>query len=277
MQFGQAWPVALPDGSLVSLQPWRYGQHIAALRQCVQADAGQIALDADAFADCVLADSKIDPALFPQLRRHALWWAAGGVEGAEGDGADYEAADDEGRAGMDNAGWQALGGCRARLQPWRERERMAALLACLNAPDDASQRFDVAGYLDCMVRQSVLQLEPPLALETLDSRATRRLLAAVVACNVAEPVLDPQLATREAALRVLRICQGLGWTPSQVWAAPAAEIDRLLVLLDQVNQANPANPANQPGAKPAQAARPSMADRPDAIVIMIDQEEPQHV
>lgn len=289
--FGQAWPVTLEGASLsLTLQPWRYGQHIAALRQCVQNQGGQLQLDADAFADCVLAQSGIEPAKHPQLREQALWWAAGGdaslpdanslpgsapnsapncapgsVPGIAQDGSD--------QAARNAASPVPLGSCQARLQPWRERERMAALLACLGESPEGEQRFDVASYLDSMTRASLQQLEPPIPLEQLDARATRLLLAAVVACNVAEPVLDPSPASRISALRTLRICQALGWTPSQVWAAPAAEIDQLLTLLEQ------SQPSIQAAAIPAPAparSRPSMAERPDAIVIMIDQEEPQH-
>jgi hypothetical protein len=65
----------------------------------------------------------------------------------------------------------------------------------------------------------------------------------------------------------------MGWTPSQVWAAPAAEIDRLLALLDAVDvspapAAGPAAPATVVAATSATPRR--LADLPDAVLIRID-------
>jgi hypothetical protein len=92
------------------------------------------------------------------------------------------------------------------------------------------------------------------------------LLHATVALNLAgdeeEALLDGGPAAREWAARTLRLCQALGWTPARVWATPAAEIDRLLRMLDLVQPAAPPRPP------------PRLADHPDATVIRID-DDPQ--
>ena len=107
----------------------------------------------------------------------------------------------------------------------------------------------------------------PAPLDDLDARATAVLLHATVALNLAgeeeEALLEGGPAAREWAARTLRLCQALGWTPARVWATPAAEIDRLLRLLDMV----------RPQALPARA--PRLADHPDATVIRIEDDPPR--
>lgn len=253
--FGQPLHVQLPHGESVSLPPWSYQDHIDGLRMCVTARGAELALDDARFATCVLERAGISASLHAELTPVALWWAAGG-----------DATFDD---PPDADGWLGLGQVGVRLRPWSERERMAALLACMIEEPGGVSRFDVAGYLDAMTRASVLQLDPDCALDALDSHATALLLNAVVSCNVAEPILSGTPAARESASRTLRLCQALGWTPSQVWAVPAGEVDRLLALLDIVQQHADATPSPPVPVR----TRRGLADMPDAVVIRIEDDE----
>jgi len=155
---------------------------------------------------------------------------------------------------------------RARLRPWSERQRFSALSAALSGEGDDTW-FDPVTYLDGMVRASLQVLDGPQALDDMDARGTAVLLHATVTLNLAgdqeDPLLDGGPAAREWAARTLRLCQALGWTPTRVWATPAAEIDRLLRMLDVL----------QPPPRPARA--PRLSDHPDATVIHIEDDPPR--
>jgi hypothetical protein len=263
--------VRLPDAPVVYLMPWRYRAHMAALRDCLVVRDGGLALDIVLLCSRVLADSDVPRELHAALAPLALWWAAGG-------GAELPAVPED-------AEWVDLGSTRARLRGWSERERVAALLAARieatrTENSDGAPGFDIVGYLQAMVAGSVVGLASPEPVEMLDSRATACLLAAVVARNVpdlqAEPALQAPMA--DAARQTLRLCRALGWTPSQVWSAPAAEIERLLHLLALVEPETPApeTPTGETptGARPAQwhSARRRIADHPDAVVLQFGTE-----
>jgi hypothetical protein len=126
--------------------------------------------------------------------------------------------------------------------------------------DAAGDWFDGAGYLDAMVRHSLVALDPPAVLEALDSQAVARLLAAVTALNIFEPARDPLFSgvlPEQVVEATLELCRALGWTPAQVLATPAAEVQRLLALPRR----------NAPRAAPPASARPTgLAAHPDATV-----------
>ena len=240
-------------GTAFSLAPWTYRRHIDTLRASTRAAGSDIRLDTRHLAAAVLAGLELPDALARALEPLALWWAAGG--------------DDALPAAPLEGDWLDLGPAgRARLHPWSERQRFAALSAALEGDGDDTW-FDPVAYLDAMVRASLLVLDGPAPLDDVDARATAVLLHATVALNVTrdedEALLEGGPAAREWAARTLRLCQALGWTPARVWATPAAEIDRLLRLLDLV----------RPPARPARA--PRLADHPDATVIRIDDDPPR--
>jgi len=240
--FGRPLEVVAPDGAMAVLQPWTYAAHLAALRDCVVAEPEGLVLDRARFAAHVLAASGLAPAAQGWLRPLALWWAAGGEEDA------LATAD----------GPVDLGPARAQLRPWTEGERLSALGAALVRGGAAGDYLDAVGYLDAMVRRSLVALDPPLALAALDSRATARLLAATIALNIHDPAADPLLSGALPAAAVeatLGLCRALGWTPAQVLAAPAAEVQRLLALVGM--------PA--PAAAPLPRAT-GLATLPDAVV-----------
>lgn len=254
--FNQPLGIRLGDQSL-SLAPWTYRRHMDALRHCVATSPAGLRLHGERLCDQVLDSLALDAAARRQLAPLALWWAAGGD-------ADLPPPPAPGE-------WLALGegSGRARLAPWSEGQRLRALHGALSAPPDDGDEswFDPVLYLDAMVRASLQHLDAPTDLDALDSRATAVVLHASVALNVVDEddatLLGGGPAAQQIAARSLRLCQALGWTPSKVWATPAAEVDRLLRMLDLVQPARP-----QPGAAPRR--RPSLAEHPDATVIRIE-------
>jgi hypothetical protein len=241
-----------PDGASVTLQPWRFGRHLAALDRCATATAEGLALDAPAFAREVLRDSGVPAEAAPAFEGLALWWASGGGQAQPATVAD---------------GHYRCGPVRAQLRAWSGGERMTALAASRTQDEDGGLRFHPGRYLRAMLAASVQALEPPgTALEELDAAAGQSLLQAVLALNVADPaeLAASPLYAPEAARQTLRLCRELGWTPSRVWATPAAELDRLDALLDRAAPAAAAAPA------PAPMRSSRLADQPDAVVIRIE-------
>lgn len=239
------------DTLAVTLQPWTYRRHMDTLRLCTAPSAAGLRLDSRVLCDAVLAGVDAAEAARHELAPIALWWAAGGdaplaQPPAEGEWLDLGSYDNP---------------ARVRLHPWTEHQRLTALDASLSEEHDDSW-FDPVRYLESMVDASVATLDAPTGLDDLDARATALLLHATVALNVIDEEADHLLqggeAARQCAARTLRLCQELGWTPTKVWATPAAEVDRLLRMLDLL----------QPAARTPR--RRSLADHPDATVIRID-------
>jgi hypothetical protein len=259
----------LGDGSAaIELRPWRCIDHLDQLRSTLRVGDGGLELDADAYADAVLdrsAASEGDRDLFRGL---ALWWASGREPEARREPA----------ARVDGDGWVALDGegTSARLRTWTWGERLAAQRQHLHVDDDAGEsavEFDPVDYLVAMLERCLVELRGPAAASwtQLDARASRRLLAALVDLNHVDDKSDP-LSTLSPALAAstLRLCAALGWTPQQVLAAPAPEVQRLLSLLDKTQGSPPSRPHRR---APAQPRRPSVADHPDAVVILFSDNE----
>lgn len=247
-------PLGVFAGNIaLSLSFWTYRRHMEALRVTTHAAGTDLRLDTRRLAAAVLAGADLPDDLARRLEPVALWWAAGG---------------DDALPSLPGEGeWLDLGAAgRARLRPWSERQRFSALSAALSGEGDDTW-FDPVTYLDGMVRASLQVLDGPQALDDMDARGTAVLLHATVTLNLAgdqeDPLLDGGPAAREWAARTLRLCQALGWTPTRVWATPAAEIDRLLRMLDVL----------QPPPRPARA--PRLSDHPDATVIHIEDDPPR--
>lgn len=249
--FGNPLPVEPPSGRAACLLPWRYRQHLRALSDCISARGAALDLDRRRFAAQVLDNSGIGRTQHDELAPLALWWAAGGDEALP--------------ATPQTGAWMDLGSARVRLRAWSERQRLSALTAAFSEGGDGGDWFDVAGYLDTMVRQSVTELSGVDAIDELDAAATAGLLHAAVALNVPDPDTETLAHggahAQQAAARTLRLCRALGWTPSQVWAAPAADVDRMLTLLDLLEPA---------ALRRSSAPSSRLADHPDAVVIQID-------
>lgn len=250
---GEPVQVEASTGERVRLRPWGFDQHLGALDRHAWADGAGLQFDAGGFARDVLRDSGVPEALRDELAPVALWWATGGPEPRS-----LEAEAD---------GWVRAGAMRARLRPWTFSERAKALGTSLTTREGGARELSLERYLRQMLAASVVALEPPgLALAMLDGATTALLLDAVVALNSPgerEEDRTVEAAGNEAralAQVTLRLCRALGWTPSQVWAAPAAEIDRLLALLQLA----------EPPAPAPVARTPRLADHPDAVVIQVE-------
>ena len=230
--------VCRPDGDLL-LQPWSLSEHLAALGQHIVVDPdGSLAL-APGFAEAVLKASEIPRSLWASLAPVALWWAA--------------APSGEDVTGED---WLDLGEIRVHLRPWSWAERARALDTALE-----HEQFDSTLYFRDMLKASVVAVDPTgTDLASLNAAATQRLLRVVVALNSAGDVTSPEWAPQLPQAReiTLRICRGLGWTPSKVWATPAIEVDRLLALIEL-----------EEGTARVPVRGPRIADDPSATVIEI--------
>jgi hypothetical protein len=210
-------------GPACRLWPWTLGEHFETLASCLRPAVGGVSLAADAYADRVLSASKVPEASRPALMSLALWWASGGAP----TGVDPV---------MDADGWWDLGGPRVRLRPWSAAERFAALVAASGPGEDGRAVFDPVTFLRSMLLHTVSVIDPPTALDDLDSGAAARLVNAAITVNGERGAMLPgSVASSPAVARItLRLCRALGWTPSQVWATPAVELDHLLRLLDGV-------------------------------------------
>jgi len=238
---------------------WRYSDHIAALRAGLAAShppdthTASVDLDLPSYLNTMPAYATLDEATRRALLPVALWWAGGG------DGVPATVPDAQGMAMID--------GRPFALRRWSHRERLASLLSCLgeHGPGDGGGCFDAVAYLDAMVRRTVAPGLPGPELDELPACWALPLIEAVVALNVVRPQDEPLPGAgphaQAAAAQTLRLCRALGWTPSQVWSAPAAEVDHLLALLDQ---------AEPRPVRPAAAAPRRLADHPDAVVIRVD-------
>jgi hypothetical protein len=247
--------VEVSTGERIRLRRWGFDEHLRALDRHAWADGAGLQFDAGGFARDVLRDSGVPDALFDELAPVALWWATGG------------AAPRGARAEAD--GWVRAGQVRARLRPWTFSERSQALGVSMTSRADGSRELSLECYLRAMLAASVVALEPPgVELAALDGASAALLLDAVASLNHAgERAEDLTVKSADGEARALaeltlRLCRALGWTPSQVWAAPAAEIDRLLALLQLTE---PPPPAPAPAARP-----PRLSEYPDAVVIQVE-------
>ena len=235
-------------GEQVELHPWPLQAHLSALDDCVLPSAQGLFLDSLEFGRRVLTHSDVAEDAQASFAPLALWWASGGETSPAALG----------------GGWYACGTVRVQLRPWTCGERFLALSRCASG-EEGRARFDLGAYLRALLDASVVAVQPPAAVGELDSGATHALLEAVVALNVATPAAsgDSFPDTPEAARITLRLCRALGWTPTQVWATPAAEVDRLLSLLDRLE-------SSEATTSPRASRAPSLADHPDAVVIRIE-------
>ncbi|WP_309897342.1 hypothetical protein [Archangium sp.] len=246
--------VATSSGEQVRLRRWHFDEHLRALDRHAWADERGLRFDHEGFSRELLRDSGIPEPLHAELAPVALWWATGGAqEPVFGPGVD---------------GWIRLGTVRARLRPWSFSERSKALSEHLTSRPGGGRELVLEHYLRAMLAASVLTLEPAgVELSTLDGATTALLLDAVVALNTAgardeDTRMRSSDEGRALAQVTLRLCRALGWTPSQVWATPAAEVDRLLAMLELME-----SPAQVPAPVPR---APSLADHPDAVVIQVE-------
>jgi hypothetical protein len=250
---GEALEVDTSGGERVRLGRWNFDAHLGALDRHAGVDAQGLRFDAEGFAWEVMRGLGVPPALMEELAPVALWWAASGG---------YDAS-----PGLRADGWLRAGSVRARLRPWTFAERSRALGESTVALAGGGQEFRLERYLRRMLGASIVEMEPAgVELSMLDGPTTAALLDGVLALNdSAGRDEDSRLKATDAdsqrmARVTLRLCKALGWTPTQVWETPAAEIDRLLALLDVA----------EPPARAPVRRTPSLADHPDAVVIQVE-------
>jgi hypothetical protein len=252
---GGSLEVDTSTGERVRLRRWHFEEHLRALDRHASADEQGLRFDTEGFARDVLRDSEVPAPLIEELAPVALWWATTGG---------YEPG-----SGVQTDGWVRAGSVRARLRPWTFAERSKALSESLTPSAGGGQELSLERYLRAMLSASIVALEPPgLELTMLDGATTAALLDVAVALNNSgERDEDQRMKAADAdsqklARTTLRLCKALGWTPSQVWETPAAEVDRLLALLEV---AEPSAPVSAPVRR-----APSLADHPDAVVIQVE-------
>ena len=231
----------------VEFQPWYFPDYLSALGNCVSPTADGLKLDHVHLAREVLLHNDIDEALHHEFAPLALWWAVGG-ERTPADIATEELKS---------------GGYAFRLRSWTAKERMEALSQCLQGQQSEVLEFDFIAYVTLMINASVVQIKPSIKIETLNAAISSDLLAAITALNVADSLAQEVAAwgskpgLKQMFDSTLRLCKVLGWGPSQVWALPAADVDRLHAMLQYLDAAD---------KKPLSR----FASDPNAVVINIE-------
>lgn len=252
---GESLEVDTSTGERVRLGRWSFDAHLLALDRHASVNEEGLQFDAEGFAREVLRGLEVPEAYLEELAPIALWWAASGG---------YEVSSEE-----KADGWTRVGSVRARLRPWTFAERSRALSESTLPCAGGGREFRLERYLRMMLRASIVSLEPTgVELSMLDGATTAALLAGALALNDAggrdedRRLKAADADSQELARVTLRLCKSLGWTPSQVWETPAAEVDRLLAMLAV---AEPSAPAPSPARR-----APSLADHPDAVVIQVE-------
>ncbi len=242
------------DGTDVHLRPWTCGEHLRLLGRHVLPGSQGGALDSRGYARDMLEALDVPEHLADEMSPLALWWAA-----ADGEQARHQ---------VGAHGWLELESVRVRLAPWTHGARLGAMAHSISAESDGTLYFNVETYLKAMLKASVVEVDPAKCeILELDSDSAAALIDAVVGFNVPDSSIENQIAEafqagiQQMAANTLRLCRALGWTPSQVWATPAPEVDTLLSLLDIVA-----------GKTPQAQSQPQfqgLAAHPDAVVIQI--------
>ncbi|MCP3099512.1 hypothetical protein LZ198_11590 [Myxococcus sp. K15C18031901] len=246
--------VEASTGEHLRLRRWGFDAHLRALDQHAKLDGAGLVFDTEGFAGDVLRDSGVPAALFEELAPVALWWASGGA---------MEAA-----VTPPPEGWIQAGKVQARLRPWTFSERARALEESMETRAEGSRVLSLERYLREMLSASLVALSPAGPLNRLDGASTAALLGQVVSLNAGEVREEDRILgganprSRVLADVTLKLCKALGWAPSQVWALPAAEVDRLLTMLKLTE---PQAPASLPVSRPRR-----LSDFPDAVVIQVE-------
>ena len=246
--------VEASTGEHIRLRRWRFDAHLRALDQHAQLGNGELVFDTEGFAGDVLRDSEVPAAMFEELMPVALWWASGGAH--------------EDARPPPPRGWVQAGEVQALLRPWTYSERAEALDASVTTREDGSRVLSLERYLRAMLAASLMELSPATPLERLDGASTAALLGHVVGLNAEGAHPEDRLLqadnprARALAGLTLKLCKALGWAPTQIWALPAAEVDRLLTMLRLVE---PEAPTPMPVSRPR-----GLSDHPDAVVIQVE-------
>ena len=251
--FDVSLQVNTSSGTAVEFLPWYFSDYLSVLGRCVYPDREGVKLDGGRLVKEVFLHNKIQDDFHQELYPVALWWAVGG---------EHQVSEIKDSA-------VTLGEYEFQLRGWSAKERMDALARCLSEKTTDGLEFDFVQYIELMIRSSVVKIKPSIAIETLDAAITSELLESVTMLNVAGS-LSEEIATwgsipglQQLLHSTLRLCKELGWGPSQIWSLPAAEIDRLIAMLDLLDTKQ---------TKPVTHSSRFSSD-PDAIVINIENDE----
>lgn len=242
--FNTAMNAYTNSGTQIRLNPWTLNSHLAALGECVVPSGTGLELNEQAFSHQVLAENRIPENTYSEFAPMALWWASGG--GIK-------------PVSLGN-NWYRIGSVLVQLRSWTAGERFSALAQSRLDTGDGT-RFNVEAYLRSLLKACVVSLEPEQALANLDSAASCALLDAVITLNaVSLPDTETLKLTPETDRIILRLCRELAWTPSQVLAIPASELDVLLALLERTEN------IRSPSITPVSG----LASYPDTVMILIE-------
>ncbi|MEX1364989.1 MAG: hypothetical protein AB1Z98_17810 [Nannocystaceae bacterium] len=248
------------DGEDVVLPFWSWGDHRDALRRHLRVQGDRLVLDEDGYAGELLQRGHVDSRRRAELVPLVLWWTTGA-------GRRWR---DAGGIELDPEGWIELsGGYRARVRGWTWRERRLVLGECVQ-DDGVESLVDPIAVVERMLASNLLELRDPAGAETtnldeLDASTVHELLDVLTGLSM--PSLPEStaalLADPRAARMLQRLCAVLGWTPSKVLEAPAAEIDLVLATLR-------AEPTTSPTTAPER--RSGLREHPDATVLVFGPE-----
>ncbi|MFZ2725364.1 MAG: hypothetical protein WAX77_03840 [Methylococcaceae bacterium] len=236
----------------ICFQPWRLGDYLSVIGLYLQVNADSLTLNIVGFSEQVLLQNHIPVEYHAAYAPLALWWISGGGSSP---------------VLLSNNLYQ-VGTVQAQLKAWCYADRLTALAQC-QQKEDSGLRVDLAAYLTAMLKASVVSLHPAQALEELDSAASCALLSAVLALNIRASAdthaYQQLLSSPQTAAGVLKICRTLSWTPSQVLAAEAVEMDWLMALMQCAE-----GTTTQASASEQKLARQGLAAYSDAVMIQIE-------
>jgi hypothetical protein len=244
----------------VMLPLWSWAEHREALGRHLRVRDRQVELDDEGYAREVLDRAGIDPSLRSTLVPLALWWASGCGS--------IRSARTQIPPNLAGAWVDLAGGFRARVRGWTWRERLSALRECV-VTEGEIQRVDPLRIIEQLLATTVLAVEHHVSgrvedLGSLDVVVVHQLLEVLLEMSMPGQTTSNGTLPDDpgVARRVLHLCRRLGWTPSQVLATPAAEIDALIGLLELA----------ETGASGPSRTRGRIHGHPDAVVLMFEQE-----
>jgi len=228
---GAELSVALGGSRTLRLRPWTLAQHLAALDRHAFYDGERPRIDHEGLATEVIERTSVEPVdanLAGELAPLALWWAFGGDHPPES---------------------------TPPVRSWSCLDRARAIDECTD-PNTGALRL--GSYLRAMVRASS---DIDIDTDEVSGATAASFLDALISAHTIVPESAEGPGSAALAHATLQVCRALSWTPSQVWSLPAAELDRLLRLIERLEtpRARPSPPASRTG----------LAAYPDSVIVEV--------